>query len=184
MVYFVNTELTNRCIYFVRNNTLYKKTVGVHWDSENLEYSKSTCSKEIYEQIDRDLLPCLDVSSTSSMFVGKQLNIYHVIDDAGNKVRELWDVLNAKGKDLFPPGCYELLYLKSLSENQFYHAITKKSFYDIYHNPNTHNPTASKALAALQLLNWQNKLDYLYDMRSFIYWYMMNCYNALEYIEM
>lgn len=181
----MNTELTKRCIYFVRNNTLYKKTVGVHWDSENLEYSKFICSKEIYEQAPRDLLPCLDVSSTSSMFVGKQLNIYHVVDDAGNKVRALWDTLNDCGnKELFPPGAYELLYLKSLSKQQFYHAITKKSFYDIYHNPNTHNPTASKALAALQLLESQNKLDYLHDMQAFMYWYMINCYNALEDIKM
>lgn len=181
----MNDELTKRCIYFVKDNTLYKKTVSVHWDTNNLELNKLICSKEIYDQIDKELLPTLDVSSTSRMFVGTKLNIYNVKDDSNNSVKQMWDTLKKHPDcEYFPPGAFELLYLHSLTEEQFTYAITRKSFYDIYHNPKTHNPTASKALASLVLLNGQNKLDYIMDMEKFMYWYMMNCYNALEHIKM
>lgn len=182
MVCSMNEELTKRCVYFVENNTIYKKTVEVHWDPNNLKLNKVLCSKEIYEKVPKEFLPTLDVSSSSIMFVGNKLSVYNVKDDSGNNVRQMWDTLSKHpDKDYFPPGAYELLYLHSLSENQFYTAITKKSFYDIYHNPTTHKPSASKALASLLLLNSQGKLDYIMDMQKYMYWYMMNCYNALEY---
>ena len=181
----MSEELTKRCYYFVSNNTLYKKTVEVHWDPNNLDLNKVLCSREIYDQIEDEWLPTLDVSPSSVMFAGSKLSIYNVRDDSGNNVRQMWDALNKHpDKEYFPPGAYELLYLHSLTEKQFCQAITKKAFYDIYHNPATHRPTASKALASLLLLEGQGKLDYIMDMQKYMHWFMMNCYNALEYIKM
>lgn len=54
------------------------------------------------------------------------------------------------------------------------YTLTVGSFYDIYTNPDKDMFSAPKALAVLQLLYNQGKIDYLSNINMFLHWYYFN----------
>lgn len=176
--------MAKRGIYFVRWNQLFVKTIDVMWDKESMQFNKAHCSEEIFKSAIPFMQPCIDVSHASSLWLPKSLSLYNVVDGNGNKCKDMWDLLdNSKDKEFLPPGSYDVLYLRSLSEKQIYYALSVGSFYDTYFNKDYKTSSPSIALCALQLLYGQNKLDYLDNMNMFLEWYWTNCRIPLEYNE-
>lgn len=176
--------MAKRCIYFCHGNQLYKKTIEVNWDMDSIKVNKVMCSEEIYSSAEKFMQPCIDVSSASSSYIARQLSTFNVKDEQGNSIHNLWKVLdNHENKDMLPPGSYDIVYLKNLSEKQISLIVSAGSFYDLYHNPEKQNTSSAKACAALQLLFMQGKLEYIDDMNKFMHWYMMNCYHPLEWVD-
>lgn len=176
--------MAKRCIYFIKDGMLYKKTFEVSWDNDSMTVNKTFCSDYIFKQSDKFMQPCVDVSGASDIQLHKELTIFGVKDNNGNTISKLWDILrNNTNQSLLPPGSYELIYLKNLNERQLNFALSVKSFYDIYHNPEKYTPTPAKALAALQLLYNQGKIDYVNNIEMFLWWYMINCDNPAEWVN-
>lgn len=173
-----------REIYFVRNNQLFKKTVEVTWDKDSNEVNKRICSEELFKAALPFMQPCVDVSSASPLYNSRGLCTFFVKDENGNPVSKLWEILDGhKDRDFLPPGSYDLIYLKSLTYQQIAYALSKGSFYDIYFNSKKKKTSSAKALAVLQLLYQQNKLDYIGDMNKFLYWYWINGANPVEWTD-
>ena len=63
------------------------------------------------------------------------------------------------------------------------YALGQKSFFDMFHNPDKVDTCNAKALAILQLLSSQGKLDYIEDMNKFLWWYWVNGQYAMEWIK-
>ena len=160
------------------------KSVEVSWDIESREVNKQFCSEEMFKAALPFMQPCVDVSSASGIYRCKTLNPYYVKDENGTSVHDLWEILN-KHKDnaILPPGSYDLIYLMNLDEKQIAYALSKGSFYDIYYNRKKKVTSNAKALAVLQLLWQQSKLDYIYDMHKFLWWYFYNGACPLEWTE-
>lgn len=176
--------MTKREIYFVRNNQLYKRTVEVTWDKDSMEVNKKICSEELFNAALPFMQPCVDVSSSSGIYNCRNLSPYCVKDENGNSVHDMWDILSKhKDRKFLPPGSFDLVYLKSLTEEQFIYAMSKNSFYDIYFNSKTKETCSAKALAVLKLLYGQNKLDYILDMNKFLHWYWVNGSCPMEWTK-
>lgn len=175
--------MVKREIYFVNHGQLFKKSVEVTWDNDSMILNREVASAEVFSNSPSWLQPCVDVSSGSiSLF--RTLSIYQVKDESNNSVSDLWKLLDgSKDVDMLPPGAYDLIYLSNLSERQVQVALSVRSFYDIYYNSSKKKTSPAKALCALQMLYYQNKLDYLADMNKFLYWYFINCQYPLEYCE-
>lgn len=167
--------MAKRCIFFVQDNMLYKKTVEATWDMSALEYSKVVCGDDIFKQAHSDIQPCIDVSSNSVIQNGRCLNVYNVKNSKGATFRQTMEfVQQGTDVDKYPDSCYDLIYLRLLTDRQVRIALSAKSFYDIYYNPDKTKFSPAKALAMLQLLYKQNKLDYIEDIEKFVWWYYIN----------
>lgn len=176
--------MTKREIYFVRNNQLFKKTIEVIWDKESMDVNKFICSEELFKSALSFMQPCIDVSSSSGIFKCRNLCPYYVKDDNGSTVHDMWDILyKHKDREFLPPGSFDLIYIKCLTEEQFMYAMSKNSFYDIYYNSKNKETSCAKALAVLKLLYGQNKLDYILDMNKFLHWYWVNGACPMEWNE-
>lgn len=167
--------MAKRCIFFTQNNLLYCKTVDAIWDKDALEYSKVACGDDIFKNSFSEIQPCLDVSSNSLLSHGKQLNIYNVKNAKGATFKQTLDFIS-QGNDVdqYPDCCYDLIYLRLLTEKQVRIALSAKSFYDIFYNPDKAKFSPAKALVILQMLYKQNKLDYINDTEKFVWWYYIN----------
>lgn len=176
--------MAKRCIYFVRDRQLMCKTFDVDWNMDSLEVSKVLCKRELENVLEDFMRPCIDVTASSELYQGRSLATCYVKDSKGTSVKDTWKKLD-KGvdKELLPPGCYDLLYITSLSEKQVLYALGQKSFFDMFHNPDKANTCNAKALAVLQLLSNQGKLDYIEDMNKFLWWYWVNGQYAREWIK-
>lgn len=167
--------MAKRCIFFIQDNLLYKKTVDALWDTEAVEFSKSVCGEDIFKQSTNIMQPCIDVSPNSPLKNGRSLNIYNVKNDKGATFKQTLDFIQQESDaDKYPDSCYDLVYIRLLTDRQVSFALSAKSFYDIYHNPDKPKFTPAKALAVLQLLYSQNKLDYIDDVEKFVWWYYIN----------
>ena len=166
--------MAKRCIFFQRDNMLYKRTVEVTWDKDCMTYNKSVCSDEIYSYVTPDITPCIDVSSNSRIYRDGSLSPWYTKNEEGIPAMKLFDALDERKDIIFPKGCKELLYYKCLTENQVMYILTVGSFYDIYTNPDKDMFSAPKALAVLQLLYNQGKIDYLSNINMFLHWYYFN----------
>lgn len=167
--------MAKRYIFFTKDNQLYQKTIDAIWDGEAFEYSKIACSDDIFKQSTSEIQPCIDVSSNSPIPLGNNLNVYNVRNDENLSFKQLYDkIQQGSDVDKYPDSCYDLLYLRLLNERQVRYALSVKSFYDIYYNPDKAKFTPAKALAVLQLLYSQDKLDYIYDTEKFVWWYYVN----------
>lgn len=176
--------MAKRCIYFIRDNILYKKTVEVCWDADAMVYNKVSCSDELFKSALQFMHPCIDVSPSSEIWRCRSLCSYQVKDINGLTVNKMVELLESStDKEYLPPGSYDLLYIKSLNDKQFNFALSVKSFYDIYFNPEKNVFSPAKALAVLQLLYNQDKLDYIYDMKKFLHWYYINARNPVEWVN-
>lgn len=176
--------MTSRCIYFIRNNQMYVRTVEVDWDKDAIEVSKTLCQSAIDNAVLPFMEPCVDVSSASRIYQARSLATCYVKDSNGTTVKDIWKRLDAGvDREFLPPGCYDLLYITSLNEAQVSYALSQSSFYDTFHNPEKSSACNAKALAALQLLFKQNKVDYIEDMNKFLWWYYVNCRYPLEWLD-
>jgi hypothetical protein len=176
--------MAKRCIYFIKNNQLYTRTVDVQWDKDALEVSKILCRKEIESSVLSFMEPCIDVSSASGIYQARNLATCYVKDSKGNPMRDIWKLLDdSPYKDYLPMGCHDLLYLTSLSEKQIDYALSQGSFYDLFHNPDKTPVCNARALAALQLLYKQGKIDYVTDRNMFLHWYYGNCSCPVEWVN-
>lgn len=176
--------MAKRGIYFVKGNQLFVKTVDIMWDKESMSFNKAMASEEIFKAALPFMQPCIDVSHASSLWYPKMLSTYNVVDDNGNKCKDMWDALDASQQvEFLPPGSYDLLYLRSLTELQVAYGLAVGSFYDTYFNREVKRSSPSIALCALQLLYGQNKVDYLDNMNMFLEWYWHNCRIPLEYCD-
>lgn len=176
--------MAKRCIYFVKDKQLMCKTFDVDWNMDSPEVSKVLCRRELEESLEDFMRPCIDVSASSELYQGRSLATCYVKDSNGTSVKDTWKKLD-KGSDreFLPPGCYDLLYITSLSEKQVMYALGQKSFFDMFHNPDKVDTCNAKALAVLQLLSSQGKLDYIEDMNKFLWWYWVNGQYATEWIK-
>lgn len=165
------------------NGQLFKKTVETSWDVDSMTVNKSFVSKEMFDAAEDWMQPCVDVSSFSiRMF--SQLSVFNVKDDNGNKVYDLWKVLDSSNEiDYLPPGSHDLIYLSNMTTQQIGTALPIRSFYDIFFNSSKKRTSPAIALCALQMLWQQNKLDYLNDMYKFLHWYYINCRFPIEYCK-
>ncbi len=176
--------MVNREIYFVDHGQLFKKTVEVSWDNESMAVNKAMCSEEIFSYAERWMQPCVDVSTANSIPTFRRLSIYNVVDSGGNKIADVWKMLDrSKDVEYLPPGSYDLLYLSAMSESQRMFSLSIRSFYDTYFNSKKKSYSPAIALCALRLLYEQRKLDYLDDMNKFLHWYFINCRFPIEYIR-
>lgn len=176
--------MAKREIYFARNNQLFTKTVEVDWDADSKEVNQKIVSENIFKNSLPFIQPCVDVSSSSGIYRCKSLCTYYVKDDNGTSIHDLWEILDKhKDKNMLPPGSYDLIYLMNLTEEQIKYALSKGSFYDIYYNKKKKVTSSAKALAVLQLLYQQNKLDYIYDMNKFLHWYFWNGAYPVEWTD-
>jgi hypothetical protein len=175
--------MANRCIYFVRDNQLYKRTIDVIWDKDSIDVNKIICEKEMQKIILPFMRPCVDVSSASHEYIARSLATCYVKDKRGTAVRDTWKKLDENPEaDILPPGAHDLIYLSNLNEQQVWYALDQNAFYDIFHNPDKQKTCSAKALATLQLLYVQNKLDYIEDANKFLWWYFINCQFPLEWV--
>lgn len=176
--------MAKRCIYFVRDNQLYTRTADVSWDKEAIEVSKELCRTELQKLVLPFMEPCVDVSSASGIYSARSLATCYVKDSHGDTVKDIWKRLDGSiERDMAPPGCHDLLYITSLDYKQVCYALSQKSFYDTFHNPDKSSTCNAKALASLQLLYQQGKVDYIEDMNKFLWWYFVNCQYPLEWID-
>lgn len=176
--------MSKRCIYFVKDNTLRMKTFDVSWDKNALEVSKVLGRKAWEESIEDFMRPCVDVSSASQIYQSRNLATCYVKDSKGETVKDIWAKLdNGVDSKYLPPGCHDLLYLTSLNEQQVTYALCQRSFFDMFHNPDNVHTCNAKALAVLQLLYNQGKLDYIEDMNKFLWWYWANGQYAVEWLN-
>lgn len=167
--------MSKKCIFFVKDNTLYTKTVEAIWDIKAIDYSKEVCGESIFSMAEHFMQPCIDVSSNSKLRQGSVLNVYNVKNSNGVNFIKHLEVMQADPiAKRYPDSCYDLVYLRLLNEKQVRFALSAKSFYDIYYNPDKSHFSVAKALAVLQLLYKQNKLDYLEDTEKFVWWYYIN----------
>lgn len=175
--------MSKKCIYFHKNNIMFKQTVEVSWDTEAMKANKILCSKEIKDKA-YNWLPLVTDVSSSPIRLHKSLSIFNVKDSNGISVKDLWDILKSKTDiNMLPYGSFDLVYLKNLNSKQLNYALCNMAFFDIYHNPDKDTPTASKALVALQMLYNQGKIDYIEDMHKFLHWYYANCSCPIEWNE-
>ncbi len=176
--------MAKRCIYFVRNNQLYKRTANVEWDMDDLETSVRNCNIAFNELLLPFMEPCINVSTGSEVSITRNMATCFVKDDDGSTVKSLWKKLDLSiGMEFIPPGAHDLLYITSLSEEQVLYTLGMSSFCDSFHNPDKYPTCSAKALASLKLLYMQNKVEYIEDMNKFLWWYWANCQYPLEYIK-
>lgn len=177
--------MVKRCVFFIRDNQLYKRTIEIPWDKDNLELNKALYVKEIQKLVLPFMEPCIDVSTMSNNYTAKGMATCFVKDSKGSTVKEIWNTLNSNIEaELLPPGCHDLLYLTSLTDKQVYFALSKGSFYDAFYNPDKGGTCNAKALASLQLLYKQGKVDYIEDMQRFLHWYFINCQFPNEWVAL
>lgn len=173
--------MAKRCIYFALNNQMYVKTFDVSWDKDSMEVNKLICSEECYNHAEKFMYPCVDLSSGLG---GRRLGLFEVKDESGMTVKQMWEKFeHNSNKDYLPPGCYELVYLSSLTEKQFGLINCYKSFYDLYQNPDKRSYSPATACVAFQLLYRQGKISYIADANKFLHWFWVNCRFPLEWVE-
>lgn len=176
--------MAHRGIYFVFDNQLFVNTVEIPWDKESMTVNKIMVSEELFKSAEHFMQPCVDISGSSPIWRTKQLSIFNVVDEQGNNMKDLWNLLDSsKDTNFLPPGSHELIYLKSLNEQQLAFALSIRSFYDIYYNSEKKRASPAVALCALQLLYNQYKLDYINDMDKFLHWFWVNCRCPVEWHE-
>ena len=162
-----------RVIYFEKDNILYQKRVDIPW-GETDSIDRTEVSNSILNESAGIPHPCIDVSSSARHM--KELSVYNVKDANGHPIKDLWDMLGrCKDSEYLPPGSYELIYIKNLTERQIMIILNTGSFYDVYYNPDTLKGSPAKACACVKLLAKQNKLDYVLNPNTFLWWYYANC---------
>ena len=175
--------MTKRCIYFIKDNQLRVKTIDVDWDKDAMETSKVLCRRKIEASIEDLMLPCVDVSTASLCYRGKNVSTSFVKDSNGNSIKDLWKLLDSRpDKEFLPPGSYDLIYLANLNEQQIEFALSQNGFYDMFYNPDKGVTCNAKALAVFKLLVGQGKVDFIGDMNKFLWWYWVNG-RELEWIS-
>ena len=88
----------------------------------------------------------------------------------GVTVEDAWPVIKQQ-LGSYVPGAFDYIYLHSLQEGDFEYIKSCDGFIDIFHNPEKKVNTQAKALAILQLLNKQGKLEILGSAEKFLDWY-------------
>lgn len=174
-----------RSIFFMKNNQLYVKNVEVHYDKDAT--NNKQVIKDIENQIDSFLMPSVNLSSCGAFRQGRSLSSYSV--KMSNYDLCLADYAKAYYKenaDNAMPGLCDYWYLNGLTEEQVQFILASKSFYDIYYNPDRDEVKwcPARACVALQMLNYQNKIDYIGHLNDFLYWYWVNCRWEVEYINL
>ena len=110
--------MAKRCIFFIQDNLLYKKTVDALWDTEAVEFNKSVCGEDIFKQSTNIMQPCIDVSPNSPLKNGRSLNIYNVKNDKGATFKQTLDFIQqGSDADKYPDSCYDLVYIANLHHN-------------------------------------------------------------------
>lgn len=173
-----------RCIYFVKNNQLFKKTFDVDWSFDCMDYNILSCDMELPNQIPSFISKCLNVSTASDDFVSKSMSTCFLKDEEGYSVKEQWKSLDLGiDKELLPPGSHDWVYICALNERQVYYALEHSAYFDTFHNPDKQITCSAKALASLKLLYEQGKTDYIENLNNFLYWYYINCQFPVEWLD-
>lgn len=172
--------MATRVIYFEKDNILYQKRIEMSQVDGYAYLDKTSVSNAILDKSLDVPQPCIDVSSNTRHM--RELSFYNVKSDKGVAVKDLWDSISScKDIEFLPPGSYELIYLKNLTERQIMIILNTGSFYDIYYNPTSNKGSVARACACLKLLAKQHKLDYILDMNKFLWWYYANCSHPVRW---
>jgi len=173
--------MAKRFVYFDYKNTMYCKTVDVTWDRDCMAVNRALCNKEIYESIPTQFKPAMVIDSYSYSNIAKTL-IPNKLTFEGRVIKDVWnEFARCTDVSVLPPGVPEYFYMNALSAKQICFALSIKSCYDLYFNEETQIGSSSRALIACKMLVNQNKLDYLYDVDKFLYWYFVNCARPIEW---
>lgn len=172
--------MAKRVIYYVYKNSLAYK---------ELEFSiTDDMSKAKRDELSNSMLiagldlpqPCINVSSFHGH--GSSLSMFNVKLNGVKPIKDVWDELySCKGNQATPPGMYEVLYMKALTEEQAVKIISAGSFYDIYYNPDSDKGSVAKACAMFKLLSKQGNLEYITEADKFLWWFMINQQYAVPY---
>ena len=178
--------MVKRCIYFCIGNHLRKITTEIPWDLDSMEINKRVHTELVIDTAPEFLKPCEEISIGSDIWKSKCLSTNFVKSDDGISVQRLWKALDnieiEKGVSS-KPGLHEYIYLHCLKEEQIFYALNVRSFSDMFHNPDKTYHTNAVALCALQLLQKQDKLDYLNNINMFSEWFYVNISQPIEYVE-
>mgnify|MGYP007069833729 CR=1 FL=1 len=177
--------MVKRCLFFCVGNEVRKITTEIPWDMGAMEVNKQMYIKQVYETALPSLLPCEEVSIASPIFKNRSLCINFIKSPEGVSIQRIWKAMDQMEIDRgtsFKPGVFEYVYLYCLTEEQVFYALHIRTFSDMFYNPDKPYHTNAIALCALQLLNKQDKLDYLEDINKFSEWFLCNIGTIREYV--
>ena len=119
----------------------------------------------------------LDLSSNS--WIARQLSMFNVKDEDGNSVYDIWKGLYEVPKEDIPLGMFELIYILCLSKEQLKLALSINAITDSKYN----NIKVMRAIMAVNLLYKQRKIDYITNIKKFLYWYWANCSYIVRWVD-
>lgn len=119
----------------------------------------------------------LDLSSDS--WIAKKLSMFNVKAEDGTSVYDMWKELDKIKKDGFVDGLYEYVYIQCLTEEQLKLTLSVTAVTDSIYN----NIRLMRSIISASLLYKQRKIDYLFDIDKFLYWYWANCSYIVRWID-
>ena len=172
--------MAKRVIYYISGNNLAYKEIDYTIPAD-MSKSEQDALNDAMLNAGLDLpQPCVNVSSKFGH--GGTLSIFSVKLNESKSIRDIWNELySCKGDQVTPPGMYEILYMKALTEDQAIKILNAGSFYDIYYNPDSDKGSAAKACAMFQLLCKQGNLEYITDSDKFLLWFLVNQQYAIPH---
>lgn len=172
--------MAKRVIYYVSGNNLAYKELDYSIPAEITKEQQDSIADSMLEA-GLDLpQPCVNVASKHGH--GNSLSMYNVKLNNVKPIKDVWQELYTCGKgQASPPGMYEILYMKALTEEQAIKILSAGSFYDIYYNPDSDKGSVAKACAMFQLLSKQGNLEYITESDKFLWWFLLNQQYAVPY---
>jgi hypothetical protein len=163
--------MATRCFYYIDDNSIVEQWINISWNKGFTKDAKHSYIHEAEEiALDSYGRIIVDVTTASPLWQSRSLSPYFVKYSDNVSVEDAWPLIKQQLKG-FIPGAFDYIYLHSLQEGDFEYVKSCDGFIDIFHNPEKKTNTQAKALAVLQLLNKQNKIEILCDSEKFLDWY-------------